>query len=125
MHCFWGLAAPQKSPVQPIWRTGEIFRLALHLATGDSDVVTGQSFTIAGGLEGELRPKVSKPVPPAAQCDAIDRVLISLANDQSVSLVKSDLHQMFKFSQFQLGSLYKVSEMSAAFVSPYDMIITS
>ena len=119
MHCFWGLAAPQKSPVQPIWRTGEIFRLALHLATGDSDVVTGQSFTIAGGLEGELRPKVSKPVPP------IDRVLISLANDQSVSLVKSDLHQMFKFSQFQLGSLYKVSEMCAAFVSPYDMIITS
>ena len=96
-----------------------------HRATGDSDVVTGQSFTIAGGLEGELRPKVSKPVPPAAQCDAIDRVLISLANDQSVSLVKSDLHQMFKFSQFQLGSLYKVSEMGAAFVSPYDMIITS
>jgi hypothetical protein len=52
MHCFWGLAAPEKSPVQPIWRTGETFRLALHLATEDSDVVTGQSFTIAGGLEG-------------------------------------------------------------------------
>jgi hypothetical protein len=32
--------------------TWEIFRLALHLATEDSDVVTGQSFTIAGGLEG-------------------------------------------------------------------------
>jgi hypothetical protein len=52
MHCFRGLAAPQKSPVQPIWRTGEIFRLALRLATEDSDIVTGQSFTIDGGLEG-------------------------------------------------------------------------
>ena len=30
--------------------TWDIF-LALHLATEDSDVVTGQSFTIAGGLE--------------------------------------------------------------------------
>ena len=30
----------------------DIFRLALHLATEDSDVVTGQSFTIAGALEG-------------------------------------------------------------------------
>ena len=46
-----------------------------------------------------------KPVPPAADCDAIDRILISLADDHPVSLVKSDL-ELFKFSQFQLGYLH-------------------
>jgi hypothetical protein len=49
--------------------------------------------------------KVPKPVAPAAEREPIDRILISLANDHPVSLVKSDLDQLFKFSQFQLGSL--------------------
>jgi hypothetical protein len=56
---------------------------------------------------------VPKPVPPAAECDAIDRILISLANDHPVS-VKSDLDRLFKFSQFQLGSP-PVSGMRVAF----------
>jgi glucose 1-dehydrogenase len=37
--------------VEPAGEPWEIARLAFYLASADSDYVTGQSFTIDGGLE--------------------------------------------------------------------------
>lgn len=76
---------------------------------------------------GELRPKCPKPVAPAAEREPIDRILISLANDHPVSLVKRDLDQLFKFSQFQLGSLHGSATCVPRFVSSvrYDYHIIS
>ena len=52
MHVSGDLPHPRNHLSNLSGETWNIFRLALHLATEDSDVVTGQSFTIAGGLEG-------------------------------------------------------------------------
>jgi hypothetical protein len=125
MHVSGDLPHPRNHLFKLSGEPWDIFRLALHLATEDSDVVTGQGFTIAGGLEGNYGQRCLSMFPPAAQCDAIDRILISLANDHPVSLVKSDLHQLFKFSQFQLGSLHRSATCVPRSFHRFDMIIIS
>src|SRR6516164_4063892 len=77
---------PQKSPVQPIWRT------VGHIPAGAPPRHGGfRKLYDRRRSRGERRPKGPKPGPPAAECDAIDRI-----------------------SQFQLGSP-PVSDMRVAF----------
>jgi hypothetical protein len=68
MH-FAGFTAHQKSPY--LENGGMIFRAAPHLPTENTDDVTGQSFTMAASSTRGTVAKLGKPVPPAAECDAI------------------------------------------------------
>jgi len=53
MHVSGDLPHPRNHLSNLSGETWDIFRLALHLATEDSDVVTGQSFTIARLARGD------------------------------------------------------------------------